>query len=114
MLDTTEQQMLAFCRARIDEAAAPRPVPQWHEPWCLDPSGNPCFYCGQEEDPDKVELVPRPPDVLADLEARRKRLQLLEDALSVGHDSYDLASALLPLEAASFREHPDYKETWRP
>lgn len=55
-----------------------------------------------------------PARVLRDVDAARKRLAALSDAIEAGRDSYDLASALLPYELLPYADHPDYKESWRP
>lgn len=55
-----------------------------------------------------------PARVLRDVAAARQRLAALEEAIGAGHDSYDLAAALLPLEIAAYDNHPDYRAEWRP
>lgn len=54
------------------------------------------------------------PFVLADIDAKRRRLDLLADAIRRGHDDYDLAAELLPLEALPYAGRPGYKDEWRP
>jgi hypothetical protein len=74
-----------FLRARWAEAAAPRVVDDWHEPFCLSASNDngSCFYCGAKADPSNVREIPQPPNVLADLDAK---LALLDDLLAERHD----------------------------
>ncbi|MHA4774745.1 DUF6221 family protein [Streptomyces sp. MSC1_001] len=55
-----------------------------------------------------------PARVLAEVDAKRRRLELLADAIRRGHDDYDIATELLPLEALPYVDHPDYRDTWRP
>lgn len=55
-----------------------------------------------------------PARVLRTVAASRQRMERIEEAVGAGHDSYDLAAALLPLELLPYADHPDYKETWRP
>lgn len=55
-----------------------------------------------------------PQRVLAEVDAKRRRLAELSDAIEAGHDSYDLASALLPYELLPYADRPDYQEGWRP
>jgi len=55
-----------------------------------------------------------PARVLAEVDAKRKRLKQIEDAINAGHDSYDLAATLLPLELLPYADHPDYRDEWRP
>lgn len=65
---------------------------------------------------DAPEHIARhdPARVLAEVEAKRRRLELLADAIQRGHDDSDIASELLPLEALPYDRHPDYRDTWRP
>jgi hypothetical protein len=47
-----------------------------------------------------------PARVLAEVDAKRRRLELLADAIRRGHDDYDIATELLPLEALPYVDHP--------
>lgn len=58
--------------------------------------------------------VHNPARVLAEVEAKRRRIDLLADAIQRGHDDYDIATELLPLEALPYGDHPDYRNEWRP
>ncbi len=55
-----------------------------------------------------------PTRVLAEVAAKRKRLAELSVAIEAGHDSYDLASTLLPYELLPYADHAGYNEAWRP
>lgn len=55
-----------------------------------------------------------PARVLAEVDAKRQRLEILADAIERGHDDYDIATELFPLEALPYASHPDYRDTWRP
>jgi hypothetical protein len=55
-----------------------------------------------------------PARVLREIDAKRKRLAALAEAIAAGHDSSDLASELLPLEALPYVDRPGYREEWRP
>jgi hypothetical protein len=55
-----------------------------------------------------------PARVLREIDAKRKRLAALAEAIAAGHDSFDLASELLPLEALPYVDRPGYREEWRP
>lgn len=112
-------ELVQFLRDRLDEDAAPRVVPAWHEAFCLAPTtDDPCFYCGATVDHTKVEHVPQSARVLRDIEAKRQLLRVAERA----HDYHEtftsgFASALegvLRLFAAAYAEHPGYREEWRP
>lgn len=99
-----ETEMVAFVRARYDEDehTCHRLASTRH--------GVAIIAVGDGEEP----IMIGPQWLLGELKAKRERLALLEEAIDAGHDSYDLASALLPLDAAPYHEHPDYKEDWRP
>lgn len=118
--------LVKFLKARYDEAVAPRVVPTWHEPFCLSPSGSPCFYCGAEEDPAKVKSVPAPPEVLVDIESKRRilgevvpEMNQMDDQLEAefgtpsNPEPYE-SERLLRLLALPYTDHPDYQEAWRP
>ncbi|MGW9399379.1 DUF6221 family protein [Streptomyces sp. NPDC055642] len=55
-----------------------------------------------------------PARVLREIDAKRKRLAALVEAIAAGHDSSDLASELLPLEALPYADRPGYRDDWRP
>ncbi|WP_432027482.1 DUF6221 family protein [Streptomyces sp. 1222.5] len=55
-----------------------------------------------------------PARVLCEIDAKRKRIGILADAIKRGHDDYDTATALLPLEALPYVDRPGYREEWRP
>lgn len=74
----------------------------------VDPQGN------DDEGVARHIACHDPARVLAEVDAKRRRLELLADAIRRGHDDYDIATELLPLEALPYANHPDYKDTWRP
>lgn len=75
-----------------------------------------------DSDPEAWAPMPRfkhaarhdPARVLLEVEAKRLRLDEIDRAIKAGHDSYDLASILLPLEALPYATHPDYRPEWAP
>lgn len=112
---------MQYLRDRYDEAAAPRAVPTWHEPFCLSPSSGTCFYCGAQEDPAKVKYVPQPTAVLADIEAKRQLLNRYAEVadndvndLEYAHGYANALGEAVRLLAQQYAMRPDYKEDWRP
>jgi hypothetical protein len=108
-----EAAMLAFWRARLDEdeqearAALARSTTTWRMvggQWVED----------TVQPPEWRRSVWSPQRVLGEVEAKRKRLAELDDAIGAGHDSYDLASALLPYELLPYAGHSEYRDDWRP
>lgn len=64
---------------------------------------------------DRAHIVAwDPARVLREIDAKRKRLAELAEAIAAGHDSFDLASELLPLEALPYADRPGYRDEWRP
>jgi len=109
----SESEMLAFWRARLDEdeqnarAALERTTTtrrmigrQWVEDTIQPPEWRRSAWTPQR--------------VLAEVDAKRRRLAELSDAIEAGHDSYDLAATLLPYELLPYADHPSYDEAWRP
>src|SRR3954466_10985384 len=128
-----DQEMLAFWTARLgeDEHTARNACHDGPGDWTTDdsyavsvvglPPGADVFsraVAFNEGSPSEEQAAhtPRhdPSRVLRDVAAARRRLARIDEAIGAGHDSYDLASALLPLEVAAYDNHPDYKEAWRP
>jgi hypothetical protein len=132
--------LIAFLRARLAEDAAAAKAAAWDEdmsarwtaastPYGGD-QGHPRWYVNDAYDDGVIgkvdpqgnddEGVARhiarhdPARVLAEVDAKRRRLELLADAIRRGHDDSDIATELLPLEALPYADHPDYKDTWRP
>ncbi|TXS23100.1 hypothetical protein EAO70_04830 [Streptomyces sp. adm13(2018)] len=111
--------LIAFLRARLDDAAAESQ--QWHQLECevhvhltgAAPSVLAATSFLQDV-PGAVCDCGGPARVLAEVDAKRRRLELLADAIHRGHDDYDIATELLPLEALPYADHPDYQDTWRP
>lgn len=113
--------LVEFLNARLDEEAAPRAIPAWHEPWCLSPEPGECGYCGAVEDPTQVEYMPQPPKALAQVDAKRRILAAYVDSCDFDHlDSpYHLGvhaalGAVVELLALPYADHADYDEAWRP
>lgn len=127
-----EASMLAFWRARLDEderiarAAAAGPWRVDNADYAeavYDADGTAVIGGGRgggeisvfDSTEDALHIVRQDPArALREVDAARKRLVALSDAIEAGHDSYDLASALLPYELLPYVDHPDYKESWRP
>ncbi|MFB7592420.1 DUF6221 family protein [Streptomyces sp. NPDC056169] len=140
-MDSELRAMLDFWAARLDETAAlaeasarvdPTPwtasvtddggtaVRSGHgsglltaadeEPlWDCESSNSLCMTA-----PSARHVVAHAPGrVLRHVEAARRRMAALADAITAGHDSFDLAAELLPLEVAAWTGHPDYREEWR-
>lgn len=127
-----DREMFAFWRARLDEDEQ-KARAATEGPWRVDddsyaeqiyaPDGVSVIAGGRwggeasvfESTADALHIVRHDPDrVLRDVAAARARLELLEEAVGAGHDSYDLGAALLPLELAAYDKHPAYKDSWRP
>jgi hypothetical protein len=114
--------MLAFCRARLDEdeRAARRAGDSFRQIGetgvIVATDGDRAEECASANWAGIAEHIVRhdPARVLHDVEAARKRLTALADAIEAGHDSYDLAATLLPYELLPYADHPDYQEGWRP
>lgn len=51
---------------------------------------------------------------LADIEAKRKRLERLAAAIRQGYDDYDIATELLLFDALPYADHPAYTPEWAP
>ncbi|GHC37226.1 MULTISPECIES: DUF6221 family protein [Streptomyces rochei group] len=130
-MDQTEREMVAFVRARLhDDEGFMRAAIRLRDSGAVTSSseateGAFALMDVVLNDADTVEALSvftrtgaRAPGeaerVLEEVEAKRKRMNILVHALEAGHDSYDLASELLPLEALPYASHPDYKESWRP
>ncbi|MGW4703253.1 DUF6221 family protein [Streptomyces sp. NPDC004285] len=118
--------LIAFLRARLDDdaelalAASPGP---WHpdeehdEVLAVDDvTVAEGFALSGRQLRATVDHIARhdPARVLAEVDAKRRRLDQIAEAIAAGHDSYDLAAVLLPLEALPYADHPDYQDTWRP
>jgi Family of unknown function (DUF6221) len=57
----------------------------------------------------------QPVRVLAECEAKRRRVGILVAAMEPGATTYaGPAGVLLKLEALPYADHPDYREEWRP
>lgn len=114
--------MLAFWQSRLDEdeQTARRVESSWRQIGetgvIVASDGERAEECANGNWAGIAEHIVRhdPARVLHSVEAARKRLAALSDAIEAGHDSYDLASALLPYELLPYADHPDYKESWRP
>ncbi|MEU1327137.1 DUF6221 family protein [Streptomyces microflavus] len=117
-----EATMLAFWRARLDEdeRAARRAGDTFRQIGetgvIVATEGDRAEECASANWAGIAEHIVRhdPARVLHGVEAARKRLTTLSDAIEAGHDSYDLASTLLPYELLPYTDHPDYNESWRP
>jgi hypothetical protein len=118
-------ELVQFLRDRLDEdeaLAREAPPGPWHVGNAVDPT-QPCHvhtFPGARLVADGLnwlvaEHIARqhPARVLAEVKAKRRRLDQLDSANRAGHDSYDLASVLLPLEALPYADHPDYRAEWR-
>jgi hypothetical protein len=121
--------LVQWLRAQLDEderiarAVEDRSAP-WDGQWVADGdnaartfNGHVLFY--GHSGPLKPGLVAHvvehdPARVLREIDAKRKRLAALAEAIAAGHDSYDLASELLPLEALPYADRPGYRDDWRP
>ncbi|MFF6866744.1 DUF6221 family protein [Streptomyces ardesiacus] len=131
MMDQTEREMVAFVRARlIDDERFMRAAIRLRDSGAItaSPAATEGAFAIMDvvaNDPDTVEAITlftstgaqapgEAERVLEEIDAKRARLELLADALNRGHDDYDLASELLPLEALPYASHPDYKASWRP
>ncbi|MFI8962030.1 DUF6221 family protein [Streptomyces sp. NPDC053493] len=112
--------LVEFLNVRYDEEAAPVATPAWHEPWCQDPWVDPargaCFYCGEQEDPTKVDYVQQSPKTLADIDSKRRIVGGIAPAGP--HDAHIAGTFtawdVLKLLALPYVGHPDYDEAWRP
>jgi len=136
-----EKAMLQFWQARLDETAALAQAASEADPapWTTDATdsggtgirnrgsglvmaadGEPLWDCESSNSlcmtaPSARHVAAHDPDrALRHVAAARARLTQLADALAAGHDSYDLASTLLPLEILAWADHPDYRQEWRP
>lgn len=137
-----EQAMLRFWEARLDETAVlaeasahvdPAPwtasvtdaggtaVRSGHGSGLVDAAdGEPLWDCESSNSlcmtgPTAQHVAEHDPDrILGHIAAARARLAELTEALAAGHNSYDLASTLLPLELRPWANHPDYQQEWRP
>jgi hypothetical protein len=117
-----ERAMLTFWRARLDEdeQAARRVASSWRQIGetgvIVASDGGRAEECANGNWTGIAEHIVRhdPARVLRDVKAGRKRLTELSEAITAGHDSYDLASVLLPYELLPYTDHPDYQEAWRP
>ncbi|WP_329131513.1 DUF6221 family protein [Streptomyces sp. NBC_01476] len=120
------RDLITFVRARLDEdeqtARSARDHFSWRAgegeskvlPVVALASGS--FCIADAWYPEYAAHIARhdPARVLREVEAKRRRLDSLAEAIAVGHDTYDLASELLPLEALPYADHPEYREEWRP
>lgn len=121
-MDQTEQEMFAFWKTRLDEddEAARDTADEYGTAWTV----NQAMRAVQSDTGADVVDDPRTPlrhiarhdpdRALRHIAAARQRLTALEEAIGAGHDAYDLAAALLPLELLPYATHPDYKDSWRP
>jgi hypothetical protein len=107
-----EQEMIAFWKARLDQDEQVARGCAGNGEWDAEDIA---IY-GKDLAPDvRTHMAHHDPArVLRDVSAARQRLAKVDEAIGAGHDSYDLASALLPLELAPYANHPDYNEAWRP
>ncbi|GAA2802757.1 DUF6221 family protein [Streptomyces showdoensis] len=117
--------LVEFLNARYSEEAAPVAMPAWHEPWCLAPTGGTCFYCGEQEDPTNVDYLPQSPKTLADIDAKRRIVELhgpadFEYSDEAVCSTCDRGGPLpypcptLRLLALPYAGHADFDEAWRP
>lgn len=121
-LNQTEREMFAFWRARLDEddEAARDAAAEYGTTWTVNEAmGSVGSDTGADVVDEPGSPLPHiarhdPARVLRNVTAARQRLVLLEEAISAGHDSYDLAAALLPMELLPYADHPEHKRTWRP
>lgn len=128
-----ESEMLAFWQSRLDEdertAEGARhglsgewttdgsyPVSVANAPEYADVFTEAVVFDEGSPSEEQAEHIAKqdPARTLRETQAARKRLAALSDAIEAGHDSYDLASALLPYELLPYADHPDYQEGWRP
>ncbi|WP_327329854.1 DUF6221 family protein [Streptomyces sp. NBC_01201] len=126
--------LVQFLRARLDEDEQAARAAMWDEQsdvWTARPPQARyeryivADYCDdgvvavapENADPDGVgRHIARhdPARALRNVDAARKRLVELSDAIEAGRDSYDLAATLLPYELLPYADHPDYRDDWRP
>lgn len=113
-------ELVRWLGEQLDADAAPIAMPNWHEPYCMDPNveDGRCFYCGGEEDPTKVTYQARSPEWLHEVEAKRELLRLAVRAHDY-HETFMSGFAaelerVLRMFALAYKDRPGYLEKWRP
>ncbi|MFE5628463.1 DUF6221 family protein [Streptomyces sp. NPDC056543] len=114
--------LVQFLRARLDEdeQTARGTAMEWGTAWTVDEamtsvrSDTGADVVAEPNVPIRHIASHDPARVLREVDAKRRRLEVLADAIQRGHDDYDIATELLPLEALPYADHPDYRDEWRP
>ena len=112
--------LVAFLRARVaeDEARARSAAESYGDRWTADASGGVrgsieyVSVIGEPGSPDDYVARHDPARVLREVDAKRRivdRYAWLRE-----HGDTGDAAWILPLLAAAYADHPDYREEWRP
>lgn len=119
-------ELVRWLGEQLDVDAAPIAMPNWHEPYCMEPSveDGRCFYCGGEEDPNNVTYQARSPQWLREIEAKRGILAehsprdgRCRVCAAHAHDSWTrfrAPCATLRWLALPYAARPGYREEWAP